>query len=172
MHNMRYGIISIPFLIIAVSYISARYRNLTLVIVLIVLSEYLAIIAGGKVYTLNESLNGFAGREQYQIQIEQGKWLGQHYDEGLILADVFRNDPVAFYSGVHLKNWLSNASPNDFNEALERPSSKVRWVVIKKDDQIYHNFNQTSKLSDFEIVSQQGDISIYRLKDDLTLGSN
>lgn len=172
MHNIRYGIISLPFLIIAVAFVSARYRHLTLIIVLVVLSEYLSLVASGKVLTLNESLNGFAGRTQYTVQIEQGKWLGAHYDDGLILADVFKNDPVAFYSGIHLKNWLSNASPKDYAEALENPASKVRWIVIKKDDQVYQNFHDTSKLSSFEIVKQEGDISIYKLRENITISSN
>lgn len=160
-HNIRYGIILLPFLAVMAAAVAARYRPIALLVTALVLSEYALQLSTHRVVAVNESLYGFAGRRTYQDQIGDGRWLADHYDEGLILADVFKVEPMAFYSHIPLKRWVSSANADMYAQALKSPQTTVRWVVIRRDDEINQRFGQGPG-EGFQLVYRNGAVTVYK----------
>ena len=81
-HNIRYGLTYFPFLVLAASVVLSRKLVVSALAILLVVGEYSFFIQHGNIVTLNESLVGFAGRITYMDQLNEARWLREHYTGG------------------------------------------------------------------------------------------
>lgn len=163
MHNIRYALTFLPFFAIAAGILASRFPLTGGILTAFVCIEYLTMALSGNVITVQESLHGFAGRDAHETRIQAGQWLEEHYDGGYLLADVFTNDSVAFYSRVPLKNWIDSGDNDRYRAALRNPRDSIDWILIKERDGLYRTFQAGQLLeADYRRVYQSGDMSIYR----------
>jgi hypothetical protein len=166
MHNIRYGITLLPFLILLGAYLISRLRYLWVILAFLVLFEYRSIIVEDRVITMNESVHGFAGRQAYEEQMEEGMLFKEIYDGGYILADPFNNDPAIFYSEIHLNNWIGRGNLEKYEKALAHPEEEVRWIWVRSGDDIDLGLKHREELERFyEVVYSEGSLMIYRLRE-------
>jgi hypothetical protein len=81
---------------------------------------------------------------------------------GLILADVFKNDAAAFYSGIPLRNWLSNNTPDVYRKAIQDPQDVGEWMWVRKEDDLDREFISREKLIFFEVAYRDENLRIYK----------
>jgi len=163
--NVRYALMVLPLLVLTAGYVAARWRLFGAALFAIMIAEYAALASTGHIAVLNESVHGFAGSEVHETRIAAGEWLGEHYDKGLILVDVFQNDTVVFHSKVPFKNWVHVGDPKLYGAALEEPEQIVDWVVLRRDDGIDERFAGGVWLEqDFYCLYENEDLKIYRVR--------
>jgi len=150
--NIRYGVVSLPFLCLATAYLACRpelvdragaaVRALVplrwvwglgqLAVLGAVLLQPIKLVQSHQVVSFNEP-NRPDYLAQQRVRTATGQWLGRHYDGGLILMSTFKGaDRIILDSGLEDHSFVHEGSQNTWKCALKRPQRWVRWVVLYK----------------------------------------
>jgi hypothetical protein len=151
--NIRYGVVSLPFLCLAAAYLACRPENLDRIgaaVRLLVPLRWvwslgqLVVLAAVLIQPvmLLKSHDGVVSftepnRPDYlalqRVRTATAQWLSRHYDGGLILMSTFKGaDRIILDSGLEDHVFVHEGSQNTWKCALKRPQRWVRWVVLYK----------------------------------------
>ncbi len=143
------------------------YAALNFILAFVIISQSVIIMTNG-VITLEEGQYGDSCSSSDVIDI----YLGQHYNGGLILEDIYLGSPNETQEvGIHLDRIIYQGSGDLWKRALKNPGAVVDWVLIgeRSPESPYPiKVNTTSPLftSQFTLVSHGQGFDLY-LRNDL-----
>jgi len=155
--NIRYGVVSLPLLCLLAGYLARRptvtirgpeplarlllivRRTIPLVwplaqmgLLAVVLAQPALLVRRHDVVSYNEA-NTAQYRASQDVRVDVARWLGSHYDRGLILMSTFKGaDRIILASRLHDDVFVHEGSQNTWRCALARPQRWARWVVLYK----------------------------------------
>jgi hypothetical protein len=155
--NIRYGVISLPFLSVLAGLLAARPPGLVLsgpagrlgraavacmsyirlawpavqaaLLVAVVAQSYI-LVHRDFVVSYGEANTRYYVQEQ-AVRVVLGRWLGAQYRGGEILMSTFKGaDRIILESGLSDSDFIHDGSQNTWKCALRVPQKWARWVVL------------------------------------------
>jgi hypothetical protein len=152
--NIRYGLVSLPLLCVLLGYLARRptlgvlqagprarilRAGITVLWPLVQATLLAAAIAQPILLTQRHFVvsyqepNTSAYRADQEQRMAVARWLGAHYDRGLILMSTFKGaDRIILNSGLPDRDFVHEGSQDTWHCALLRPQRWVRWIVLFK----------------------------------------
>jgi hypothetical protein len=174
--NTRYATTALPLIAFGVGYLVAQVNKSNLRVPLFTRAIAVGIVSlvlALGVAQLREPLGAtvLADRAAHTVpgQDEFAAWLAANYDGGGLLIESFgRNSTIQFYSGIPLREYISEVNPTLWDLALEDPANQVEWVVTRYHDQLDQELVKTPDFQeDFRVAFQNdyGVIYVARIRD-------
>lgn len=164
--NVRYGILALPLVAVLMGiFASFGKRILYLSLFLIVLQSYITLDEG--IVTI---LDGTVGASAYRKSDVSDQLKKRIRGKETLLISTAVNNPVAFKSGVNLKNVIHEGVSKHWFKALKEPEKYADWLVISNGsngDPLYESLiqSQNTRLADNYILVYKGkEANIYQLK--------
>jgi hypothetical protein len=168
--NVRYGIFMLPISAILIGFVSNRSKILSGLIVLAVLVQtYSFLLVDKNVVTITD---GTMGSSKFQNE-DIADYLRNHVKKtDQILLSISFFSPVAFRSGVEMKQIIHEGTGEYWSDALNYPYKSPNWIVLSNGnvgDSVYNtliNKQYNSFLSLYRIVYRGVHANIYKRRSD------
>ncbi len=130
--NLRYALMTLPFIAIVSSLIVRNNRLLAVAIILITLAQGIFFYAANQVIVINDAT---VGREQANYNGQEiATALHQYCDKRLILMSAGSYDPLFLTSNIDLKYFISEGSYGYWQTSLKDPTKYAYCVVMGTKD--------------------------------------
>jgi hypothetical protein len=141
--NIRYGLTIVPFVGVAVGVVVGAIALVLYLPIAVRVPGSLAV-AGSVVAVAivfvplwshpldnTDLLRDLYGQPEVGT-FDAAHYLRDHYDGGMILSELLSppNDPIQFRSGLPSRDFLTEALPSLYNEALADPAAHADWVMV------------------------------------------
>jgi hypothetical protein len=164
--NLRFGLMAIPAISFYISHLCRKKGVLKIVIFSLLILQVVVLVSTDSIMCLNEGLKIIQDRKREGID-GSAMYLKRSYDRGLILTEVFKGEPLIFLSGLDYKNLIHEGTQNYWWESLADPGKYADWVVILKGTYLEEKLNNSALKEDFQLVWQEGIVSIYKKQAEL-----
>jgi hypothetical protein len=167
--NVRYGLLALPFAAVLLG-IFASWRKLAAVIAIQLIVLQAMTTYNNGIITI---VDGTAGSSAYRNHAVAEKLGASVSSDEHVLMSVSVFNPVAFDSGLDLKQFVHEGVSKKWNEALHHPEKHAEWIVMSSDpnrgDPVRNalvNDRNNAFLTQYDIVYTDSEATIYRLKGD------
>lgn len=163
--NIRYGLMMMPSLAVAIGYIVHRFRPLRLVIVGLLAFSLFFAFSNADAVTIDD---GKVGSSQKNVS-EVSTWLRIHAGpkDGFILISAASHDAIVFSSGLPMTRFIHEGTGDYWLEATSFPDKWARWIVMRTHDDNDLTFRLVKKTKGFEFFEKVQSFpfaDIYQLK--------
>jgi len=168
--NIRYGMLMLPFVALAVGVLSSKSRYLAITICLLF-----------SIQIINYFLPTYSSIYQFRIKLTQGhnsgktanqdivKWMQDNYDDGLILISAARFDPLMFKLGLNYDRYIHEGTQHYWKTSLQNPKTYAKWIILNNfrnsantNDPVTNAMFNNKNLSSFSLVFKTDKVSIYK----------
>jgi hypothetical protein len=141
--NVRYGLLMVPAMAVLFGYLFGKVSSWGKVFLITLLIVNLGFFATGysPVLTLAEGTLGISKSSHPDAE----NWLSQHYDYGLVLMDDYGRAISIIGSGIPMQDIVYVGSRFYWQEALQAPQLRIRWVVMQKNDAVWKALYSTGE---------------------------
>lgn len=172
-YNIRYGILTFPFLIVLCAFVFSRTNFLKGVFIGI---TFLISLSG---FIPEPNLSYSFPRHYEDVartnRTEFFTWFNQNYDGGLVLVSVIANDPLVYNLKIPYKNYIYEGTGLYWQKAIKEPSRLARWVLMKSGDKVAKVSGSSDLISYYlagteeitryyDIAYQDKDVTLYKVK--------
>lgn len=161
--NVRYGLMMIPFIALGTSLLINKYKNLTIIAVIMICIELVIFISPKDVYVLKDGLIGASSYSQTNT-VDLG-WFRNNYKGGLVLVSVASTDPLLTNLGINFKDIIQEGNRNYWATSLKKPTIYAKWIIMNKGDIVYKSLYGSSILGhNYELLhtSENGQLLFYK----------
>ena len=160
MWNDRYGLVFLPFCVVAIGVLLGRRRILgALAWAAGVVA--LAAMTLGTPLTLADGRSGTSSATAGHPQLAAA-YLHRHYYGGEVLADDSTVSAFMFATNLDLKEFVSPGSHPFWDHALIAPVQYVQWAVASPGDAITTDMRlHSDRFSSFRLVYKDGMVKVY-----------
>ena len=169
--NVRYGILALPFVAVLIG-LFAGWRRLAMLIAVEVLILQSYMFTTGEVITVTDGTKGSSAYRNAPIARELSEIVAPN--ETVLMSVSFFN-PVAFDSGLQLRQFVHEGVSKKWKKALENPAVYAQWIVMSSTNDgepvrkaLLVKKNETF-LNYYEEVYSDNEATVYRLKDNTTV---
>ncbi|RJR15150.1 hypothetical protein C4579_02950 [Candidatus Microgenomates bacterium] len=165
--NIRYGIVSLPLIAFGVGFLSfRRSKAVMLLILLVVVLQFGTMLTTG-VSTLTDGLSGASSYKDSRLVHLLTKDVAP---QDTVLLSIQFFSPVAFKSGLPLKQYMHEGVYKVWDQALLYPDRFAQWVVMANNDvgepvytALIKNQHETFEQY-YELTYQDSTARLYKLK--------
>lgn len=163
--NIRYGIMMLPAVAIAIGYLVHRLKSLRLVIVCLLLFVTFFSFTSWDAVTIDDAK---AGSSQKNVSEVSG-WLSQNAknEKGFILISAASHDAIIFTSGLPMKRFIHEGTGKYWENATTMPDRWARWIIMRTNDTTDLTFkltNESGQLFKYDMIHTFPFADIYQLK--------
>lgn len=137
--NVRYGIMMVPFAAVLAGYLFYRSKSAGKIIIVALLVFQSALYGAGyaKVISFADGVEGLSSgiKKTHNAQF----WFSENYDGGLVLEDDFARSLSLVRSDVPMDKFIYIGNRPYWEESLVEPQKYARWIVVQKNDTLWHN---------------------------------
>ncbi len=163
--NVRYGLMMVPAVAVFAAYALSKLKieyapGFVLVLALPLMFLQTPI-------TLQDGLTGLSARKL----LPANNYVAANYDYGNIVFDDFSRSANPIALGIPIKNIIYVGYAKAYQQAVDKPSSIVRWIIVRKaDTDIYWSAVKSNPdfKKNFQAVYVNGDSVVYRRQDGST----
>ncbi|MDQ5951138.1 MAG: hypothetical protein QG639_415 [Patescibacteria group bacterium] len=171
--NLRYGILMLPAIAVASSYLFA-FKNIfvRLILVLLVGIQILNYIYpfGTLIYQIPVAVRENITRN-YPRDLALIEWFKENYDGGPILISAAKHDPKMFNMGIDYKNFIHEGTQQYWTGSLLFPPKYAKWIIYDyygqggASDSVYRNLKDSEYVTiNYDIVYDYEGIRVYKIK--------
>ncbi len=93
------------------------------------------------------------------------QYFQHNYDDSRILIDMGKLAPLAFDSGLPLRNFIYNEGEDSvWRRALQKPETEVGWLVSEKGDEVWEKLQvDPSWARKYSLVVHTANFLVYRM---------
>lgn len=160
--NIRYGIIVLPLIAIAIGYLSTNT----------IFSSLSFIILISQIYFLSFTPYFFwfnlVAKYNYKIE-KHAEWFIDNYDDGKILVSANRHEPFMFQTGFQYSTYIYEGSQNYWKMSIQNPSQYAKWVIVsnRKGDYVNELMIDKSILkSRYQLEYSKNGVNIFKIKEE------
>lgn len=172
-YNIRYGILTFPFLIVLSGFVFSRTNFLKGAFIGV---TFLISLSG---FIPEPNLNYSFPRHYEEVAKTADTsfytWFNQNYDGGLVLVSVIANDPVVYNLKIPYKNYIYEGTGQYWKKAIKEPSRLARWVLMKSGNKVTSVSGSSDLISFYlagtdeivryyDIAYQDKDLTLYKVK--------
>lgn len=169
--NVRYGLMSLPFIAIGWGYLylNSKAQGRLVLILLMVAQFGLYYIGYSKVVTWEDGYSGLSAA----IRPDAERWIKENYDSGMVLMDDYARTVSIVRSGIPMEQMIYIGNKPYWEESLLTPDKYSNWIVMQENDAVWNSLweipARRARLDKyFEKVYQSQitpNIAIYKKKD-------
>lgn len=164
--NARYGIMLMPSLAVFIGYLVNRFKELSPVIVGLLLFVLFFQFANGDAVTIDDARVGSSQKNVSQVS----GWLAKNAKDkpGFILISAASHDAIIFSSGLPMSKFIHEGTGAYWLDATTSPDRWARWIVMRTNDINDSTFKLVSNTlayrQDYTLVNHYPFADIYELK--------
>lgn len=164
--NVRYGVLALPLASVLVGYF-AGWKKMAAVIVFEILIFQMYLFTTNGIVTV---IDGTVGSSSFQNGAVAQVLKSDVKPNETVLMSLSAFNPVAFKSGLDLKQIINDGDGKIWNNALSNPAQYADWVVVGGDansgDPVRKAITANSTFStQYKKVFSNNEATIYELKD-------
>ncbi len=139
--NVRYGVMMLPFVAFLVAYLFTHVKNFGkwMLVGLLVINMGLFAIGYTPIETLADGTVGLSEAKQTDAE----HWLAKNYDNGLVMIDDYARTTSVIRSNIPMQNIVYIGTRGYWQEALQAPQIRIKWIVMQRSDALWNAFYAT-----------------------------
>lgn len=158
--NDRYGLMVLPAIAVFLGYIVKRKNSTFILVMAIFIFQTATMYISNEIITIQDGVRGASGA----FLDDASGWLGEHADDGLILAAASSNDALLFRSGIKLKRFITEGTSEYWKESLEDPTKHADWIIMHEGDLVEKNLRDNDMfINNYQLVYKDSFSYIYKL---------
>jgi hypothetical protein len=129
--NVRYGIMVLPVISVLVGYLYSRLNSaFRIVLIFIILFQIFNFTSERHSIVLEDGISGTSSRHPTSVN----KFIADHYDFGYVMFDDYSRPVNPVNLNIPMNKIVYIGNHPLWDQALKDPTNKVRWLVIRKDE--------------------------------------
>nr|MBA3724263.1 hypothetical protein [Candidatus Levybacteria bacterium] len=166
--NVRYGLLALPLAAVLIGVFASSRKMAAIIAMQVIILQAMTTYNGGIITIVDGTVGSSAFRNQ-AVADKLGASVGAN-EQVLMSLSVF--NPVAFESGIDLKQFIHEGVSLQWKETLKQPQKTAEWIVMSSDanrgDPVYNaliNDQKSAFLTRYDILYSDKEATIYRLKE-------
>jgi hypothetical protein len=160
--NIRYGLITLPFIAILLGMMYGRNFLLSLALFVTVAVQLITTYQTPYFFIFQ-----IPKADSYAI-LPYAEWFRQNYDQGLVLVSANRHEPFMLQTNLPYKTFIYEGNRELWFNSLNNPATYASWVVYNSEqsgDAIKEQLKSVKSLErNFNLVYDKQGIKIYKIK--------
>lgn len=131
--SVRYGIWALPLVAALIGYLFARKNIIVKIGIIISIISQLVLSSSSMPITLAEPISSMRA-SNYSVKVF-GQAIRSNCEGSLVLISVSVYEPVVFFSGMPIKNFIYEGSGEYWRESLKNPTKYAECIVMTENNQ-------------------------------------
>lgn len=162
--NVRYGLLLLPWIAIVSSFLfGIRFLIIKILLLLIFSIQIFSYF-----YPNFTVIYRIPARIYAKPYADLVNWMGDNYDNGLILVSASSHEDQMFQMGFNYRTYIHEGTGKYWDESLDNPAKYATWVIIDyghPQDMVRRELKDFPRLErDFSIVYDHEQVKIYKIK--------